>query len=98
MTVRSRAETVDSKEIALTRNRLLLEEARASGLLGAGKDSRLSGRVPSELLAAAKRRAHVESDTELLELALSRIALEDDFGARLVRRKGKIRADIDLGV
>jgi hypothetical protein len=38
----------------------------------------------------------VSSDTELLVLALSRLALEDDFGKRLVSRKGSIPADIDL--
>ena len=47
---------------------------------------------------AAKRRAHVTSDTELLELALSRLALEDDFGVRLVKRKGSVRSDIDLEI
>lgn len=54
--------------------------------------------MPSELIEAAKKRAHVTSDTELLELALSRLAIEDDFGARLVGRKGSIPADIDLGI
>jgi hypothetical protein len=48
------------------------------------------------LLEAAKRRAHVTSDTELIELALSRMALEDDFGPRLLRRKGSLPADLDL--
>lgn len=86
------------EQTAQTRNRLVLEQARAVGLLGAAKNTRLSGRVPSELIEAAKKRAHVTSDTELLELALSRLALEDDFGTRLVRRKGSIPADIDLGV
>ncbi|OQM76033.1 hypothetical protein [Manganibacter manganicus] len=84
--------------VALTRNKLVLEQAKAAGLLGAAKNTRLSGRVPSELIEAAKKRAHVTSDTELLELALSRLALEDDFGARLVGRKGSVPADIDLGV
>ena len=60
------------------------------------KNARLSGRVPTRLLEAAKRSAHVGSDTELLELALSRLALEDEFGAWLVHRKGSIPADIDL--
>jgi hypothetical protein len=73
-------------------------EAKAIGLLGTAKNTRLSGRVSSELIDAAKKRAHVTSDTELLELALSRLALEDDFGARLVERKGSIPSDIDLGV
>lgn len=98
MATRTETAADSDKRIAHTRNRLVLEQARAVGLLGAAKNTRLSGRVPSELIEAAKRRAHVTSDTELLELALSRLALEDDFGARLVRRKGRIPADIDLGV
>lgn len=84
--------------VALHRNKLVLDQARAVGLLGAAKNTRLSGRVPSELIEAAKKRAHVTSDTELLELALSRLALEDDFGIRLVGRKGNIPADIELGL
>ncbi len=86
------------EELAKKRNRMVLEQARASGLLGTVKNTRLSGRVPSELIEAAKKRAHVNSDTELLELALSRLALEDDFGARLVRRKGTISQDLDLAI
>ena len=85
-------------EVALTRNRLVLDQARTVGLLGPAKNARLSGRVSSELIEAARKRAHVTSDTELLELALSRLALEDDFGSRLVARKGSIAADIDLGI
>ena len=81
---------------ARSRNRVVLEQARASGLLGSVKDARLSGRVSARLLEAAKRRAHVTSDTELIEIALSRVALEDDFGPRLVRRKGSLPADLDL--
>jgi hypothetical protein len=90
--------TETDEQIAHTRNRLVLEQARAVGLLGAAKNTRLSGRVPSELIEAAKRRAHVTSDTELLELALSRLALEDDFGTRLLGRKCSIPADLDLGI
>jgi hypothetical protein len=85
-------------KVALTRNKLVLEQAKAVGLLGTAKNTRLSGRVPSELIEAAKKRAHVTSDNELLELALSRLALEDDFGARLVARKGSISSDIDLAI
>ena len=54
--------------------------------------------VSAKLLEAAKRRAHVTSDTELIELALSRRALEDDFGPRLLRLKGSVPADIDFGI
>ena len=98
MTARSGTPTETEEHIALKRNRLVIEQAHAVGLLGEVKDTRLSGRVPAGLIEAAKKRAHVSSDTELLELALSRLALEDDFGARLVRRKGSVPADIDLAI
>ncbi|CCM78052.1 hypothetical protein [Rhizobium mesoamericanum] len=98
MAARSHTAAETEAKVALTRNRLVLEQAKAVGLLGTAKNTRLSGRVPAELIEAAKKRAHVTSDTELLELALSRLALEDDFGVRLVSRKGTIPADIDLGI
>src|SRR5882757_9244043 len=98
MAARTRTSTETEEHIALKRNRLVLEQARAVGLLGEAKNTRLSGRVPAGLIEAAKKRAHVSSDTELLEPALSRLALEDDFGARLVRRKGSVPADIDLAI
>lgn len=98
MSAQTRSSPESEAKIALNRNKRVLEQAKAIGLLGGAKNTRLSGRVPSELIEAAKKRAHVTSDTELLELALSRLALEDDFGARLVSRKGWIPADIDLGL
>jgi len=85
-------------DAALARNKLILDQARAAGLIGPARDARLSGRVPARLIEAAKQRAHVTSDTELLVLALSRLVLEDDFGARLVGRKGRVPADLDLGL
>lgn len=81
MVMRTRTSAETEEHIALKRNRLVLEQARAVGLLGWAKKTRLSGRVPAGLIEAAKKRAHVSSDTDLLELALSRLALEDEFGA-----------------
>jgi hypothetical protein len=92
----ARPHTESDEEIAHRRNALVREHARAAGLLGSAKDARVSGRVPTSLIEAAKKRAHVTSDTELLELALSRLALEDDFGPRLLRRKGAIAPSVDL--
>ena len=86
----------DLSDIVRSRHKIVLDEARAAGLLGVARDARLSGRVPSSLIKAAKKRAQVTSDTELLELALSLLALEDDFGEKLLRRKGTIPADVNL--
>jgi hypothetical protein len=96
MAVRTPPSTENEERISLQRNRLVLEQACAAGLLGDVKNTRVSARLPAGLIEMAKKRAHISSDTELLELALSRLALEDDFGARLVRRKGSVAADIDL--
>jgi hypothetical protein len=86
----------DEDELVRVRNTLALHQAREAGLLGPRKDARISGRISAALLGAAKERAHVVSDTELLEIALSRLVLEDDFGRRFVRRKGKIPKSVDL--
>jgi hypothetical protein len=84
------------KALTATRNRATLEQARAAGLLGDAKDARIAGRVSSELISAAKKRAGISSDTDVIEIALATLALEDDFGAKLVRRKGSVPRDIDL--
>jgi hypothetical protein len=87
-----------SKTVATLRNRATLESARAAGLLGDAKDARVAGRVSSELVAAAKKRAGLSSDTDLIEIALARLALEDDFGARLVRNKGSVPREINIEI
>lgn len=86
----------DEDELVRVRNALALQQAREAGLLGPRKDARISGRISAALLGAAKERTHVVSDTELLEIALSRLVLEDDFGRRFVRRKGKVPKSVDL--
>ena len=86
------------KGAILDRHRGTLEQARAAGLLGKAKTARIAARVSSKLLAAAKERAGTSSDTKVLEIALASLALQDDFGAKLVRRKGSIPKDIDLGL
>jgi hypothetical protein len=77
------------------RRRAVLETARELGLLG-GESSRIGGRIRRDLVAAAKQKSGIASDTELLEYALAKVALEDDFGTKLVRRKGRIARDLDL--
>ena len=88
----------DSKTLATLRKRETLESARAAGLLGDAKDARVAGRVSSELVAAAKRRSGLSSDTDVIEIALARLALEDDFGARLVRNKGSVPRELDIEI
>jgi hypothetical protein len=74
---------------------MVIDTARQLGLLD-GENSRIGGRIRRDLVAAAKEKSGIASDTELLEYALAKVALEDDFGSKLVRRKGRIAKDIDL--
>ena len=94
----SASESVDQhrKALAELRVRVTLETARAAGLLGGARSARVAGRVPAELVAAAKKSAGISSDTDLIEVALARLALEDDFGEKLVRKKGVLPRDVDI--
>src|ERR1044072_8997777 len=75
---------------------LVMNEARNAGLVGGPKDAIIRGRVSKSLVRAAKKRAGVSSDTELLEIGLSSFALEDDFGEKFLKRKGTIDPDLPL--
>ena len=86
----------NDKALAASRHQATMEQARAAGLLGNAKNTRIAGRVSSALVAAAKKRAGISSDTDVIEIALATLALEDDFGAKLVRRKGSVPRDLNL--
>ncbi len=71
--------------------------AKEAGLLD-GENSHVGARVPRHLLEEAKARTGISSTTDLVEYALAKVALEDDFGAKLVAKKGSIASDLDLGI
>lgn len=75
----------------------LMETGRKRGFL-ADKDARISGRVNETLVAMAKKTTGITSDTDLIELALMTLALDDDFGATLVKNWGTLDPDLDLGL
>lgn len=82
-------------DATLLKREAVSKAASAAGLLD-GQTSRIQGRITNSLLAAAKARSGIPSDTELLEYALARVAIEDDFGLKLLTRKGRVPADVDL--
>ena len=79
----------DGVRIASERRAAALEIAEREGLLGP-RDRSIGGRVPSRLLDRALQLSGTASTTELLVYALAKVALEDDFGRRLVDRKGHV--------
>ena len=93
--LKSSADDGPTPALPSLRRRSVIDTARRLGLLD-GENSRIGGRIRRDLVAAAKEKSGIASDTELLEYALAKVALEDDFGAKLVRRKGRVAKDIDL--
>lgn len=82
-------------DIAEVRREAVSRAAQSAGFLE-GQTSRVQARITQTLLAAAKARSGITSDTELLEYALARVAIEDDFGPKLLALKGTVPSDIDL--
>jgi len=78
------------------RSTAILLAAKTAGYLRGEKSERVGGRVSPHLLSAAKDKSGIESQTELLEYALSKVALEDDYGPKLLARKGRVSEDVEL--
>jgi hypothetical protein len=95
MTDGSHADRKPARSRENPRRNAVLESAKDAGLL-AGARSRIAGRIRKQLVDAAKARSGIKSDTELLEYALARVALEDDFGQKLIAREGRVPRDLDL--
>jgi hypothetical protein len=71
------------------RRAAMIQVAEERGLLGS-KDRQLGGRFPDALVEEAKRVSGITENTDLLTYALIRLAIEDDFGERLLARKGRV--------
>jgi hypothetical protein len=93
--LKSSQETQTAPVQARQRWRAVMDTARQLGLLD-GENGRIGGRLRRNLVAVAKQKSGIASDTELLEYALAKVAIEDDFGANLIRRKGRVAKGIDL--
>ncbi len=77
------------------RRRVIVTAAERAGLFSGGRDQ-IGARVPRQLLAAAKEKTGLASTTEVLEYALAKLAVEDDFGRMLLLRTGSVPQDLDL--
>jgi hypothetical protein len=70
--------------------------AREKGLLRGKRTRLVRGRMPTDLVAKAKARTGVQSDTELIELALANLAVADDYASWLLAHWGTVSKDLDL--
>jgi hypothetical protein len=80
---------------AESKTRQIRELARAKNLIGGRKRHTVSARIDENLVAAAKARTGITSDTELVEVALATLAVEDDFGEWLLSQGGRLDPDFD---
>lgn len=82
----------------LRRDRLssAVEIADEKGLLKGRKTIVIRGRMPEALVAEAKRKTGISSDSKLLETALANIATADDYAEWLFSQRGTVDPALDL--
>lgn len=79
------------------RSRAARELARQRGLIRKGEKHRtISGRMSEALVAEARRRTGITSDSELLEVALANLAVGAEFGEWLLAQRGRLPRDFQL--
>jgi hypothetical protein len=70
--------------------------AETEGLLEGERTQVVRGRMPETLVAKAKKRTGIDSDTELIEVALANLAVADDYADWLLSRRGAVGSEADL--
>lgn len=70
--------------------------AEQEGLLGGERTEIVRGRMPEALVARAKKRTGINSNTELIEVALANIAVGDDYADWLLSHRGAVSRQADL--
>ncbi|MBV9226349.1 MAG: hypothetical protein JOY85_20130 [Acidobacteriaceae bacterium] len=70
--------------------------AEKKGLLRGRRTLMVRGRMPEKLVAEAKRKTGITSDSRLLEAALANIAVADDYAEWLCSQRGTVDPSLDL--
>jgi hypothetical protein len=70
--------------------------AEKEGLLRGERTRVVRGRMPEALVIRAKKRTGIDSDTDLIEVALANIAVADDYADWLLSRRGVLDREADL--
>lgn len=79
-----------------SRLREIMVIAEQEGLLRGERTQVVRGRMPEALVQRAKKRTGINSDTDLIEVALANIAVEDDYADWLLSRRGAVSRGTDL--
>ncbi len=79
-----------------SRLREVMTIAAEEGLLAGERTQVVRGRMPRALVARAKSRTGIVSDTHLIEVALAHIAVADDYPDWLLSQRGTVAPEVDL--
>lgn len=88
--------SVSNETTQSAKMREMLELAEQSGLLQGSRTKVIRGRMPQALVARAKARTGIKSDTNLIQVALANLAVADDYPEWLLSQRGTVPADLDL--
>jgi hypothetical protein len=70
--------------------------AEQEGWLRGERTEIVRGRMPEALVARAKKRTGISSNTDLIEVALANIAVGDDYADWLLSRRASVTPEADL--
>jgi hypothetical protein len=76
--------------------REVMVTAEKEGLFLGKRTEVVRGRMPEALVTRAKNRTGIESDTNLIEVALASIAVADDYADWLLSQHGTVGSESDL--
>ncbi len=91
-----RAITGKARLVRSSKLRDVMVIAEKEGLLQGERTQVVRGRMPEALVARAKKRTGIDSDTDLIEVALASIAVADDYADWLLSRRGVVDREAEL--
>ena len=72
-----------------------MKDAEEQGFLETN-ESRVTARVSAKMVAVAKARTGIASDSDLVKFAIAQLAIEDPFKKAFRDLRGSIDPDVDL--
>ena len=93
---RKRAVVGKAGRVCSSKLRDVMVIAEREGLLRGERTQMVRGRMPEALVARAKKRTGIDSDTDLIEVALANIAVADDYADWLLSGRGTVDREAEL--
>jgi hypothetical protein len=93
---RKHAGVREERPVRSSKLRDVMVIAEKEGLLRGERSQVVRGRMPEALVARAKKRTGIDSDTDLIEVALANIAVADDYADWLLSRRGAVGSEAAL--